>query len=163
MSGEKACDEPVKPACNEPKCCQGQIVAIESSGSFLDCFLACKSNTECNWATFYENLESCFLLSDCPTYSDDASNTCMTSERRCEPPAPAVCGSIQCCSGHLVDQIIFSSTAACLENCKENPICSWMSFRTDTQICYNLSECKLVDGPCESAESRCETYGKNSD
>ena len=163
LSGEKACDEPYKPTCNEPKCCQGKIVTIDSSSSFIDCFAACKGNPKCNWATFYETLESCFLLSDCPTFSDDASNTCMTSEKRCEPPTPPTCNSTECCSGHIVDQFSFSNPLSCLEKCKKNSDCSWMTFRTDTEICYNLSDCELVPGPCKSAESRCETYGKNSD
>ena len=161
MSGEKACDEPVKPICNEPKCCQGKIVKIFPSNTFEVCFKACEAEGKCNWATFYENLESCFLLSDCPTYSDDASNTCTSSERRCDPPTPPICNATECCSGKIVQEFLYSNTTACLENCKKNAECSWMTFNPDSKICYNLSECELVPNTnCESAESRCDMYGR---
>ena len=162
LSGQRECTEPVKPVCNLPVSCQGHVVRIISGiKTFKQCYTECQKEKSCSWMSYYKELENCFLFSDCLSFGVNQTETCITSERRCNSPQTPICYSTKCCQGTVVESYLFYSAQKCLEKCHENPMCRWINVQSDSRICQLMSDCEIqVGGYCQTAQTECSVYGK---
>ena len=63
--------------------CQGQVVDHQKVQNKSACFSLCKSNSECEWATFDFVYHFCTHFSTCPSIDYSSCESCITSAKNC--------------------------------------------------------------------------------
>ena len=67
----------------------------------------------------------------------------------------------RCSGGNLVSLAVVESEAKCMERCRENPDCSWITYHNDDlMVCEEYDNCiEVVSDTCQNcitSESKCE-------
>ena len=82
VTNEKECPPLLK--CNEQGSCQnGTSLHFADAANVNQCIVECETLASCQYSTFYESLQMCQLLENCPYLDDTCGSDCITNEKNC--------------------------------------------------------------------------------
>ena len=138
------------------ECIDSDVVAEYYTDTEKDCLKACKETTNCAWFTFVESADFCFLFSECKKLSNATCFDCISGEVTCPDTD---CGLIGICEGHkLTIHQGIDSNNGCLQVCKNEENCTWISYNSIENLCITYSTCEMINDDLEefiSSEIQC--------
>jgi hypothetical protein len=129
----------------------------EPASDEFTCLQICKSDTDCQWLTFFPDGNYCELLENCQKLDTSYCLDCLSSQRECTPDEP-VCFVEGECKGIVEGVTSASTTEECLQLCNSVSGCRWFTFDSEVSKCILLKTCPTIDESCKeciSGERRC--------
>ena len=122
--------------------------------SYAECQMECANVTECNYFTFCDTADTCYLYGTCPSIFDFGPD-CYTSESSCDA---LVCNKPGSCSGSAFQLNVTDSYNDCLVECKAVERCEWLVYDSPSNLCSLHENCQLSDTctTCVVGQKQCQ-------
>ena len=131
---------------NAGECHQSPIIGAGPALSLEECKEQCQSNSHCDYFTWYELEDECFLFSGCD-FNASTCTDCYSGAVNCSLYTCFQQGL--CYGGLLEDHDYFNDAEKCLEFCQETPKCQWFNFNPEQGNLFVLtSTCPEVATDC---------------
>ena len=130
--------------CNlSAECIDSDVVTEYHTDTAKDCLKACKATPDCAWYTFVESADFCFMFSECKKLSNATCFDCISGEVTCPDTD---CGLKGICEGHkLTIHQSTNSNNGCLQECKNEANCTWISYNSIENLCITYSTCEIIN------------------